>query len=346
MELCYHSESCNTRLVYGETLNRSIPAGFSKDVHVIFLTNQKYYDRSFEKINQLFTTALDIDWYICRNHLYCNDLTELQELLVFLEGFPKDHQYLFVSYGNEGVTALTGFIQQTTVLPSRFCCLPVSLRSLCKSLVKRREVVSQHLQPLLAVNNLPQDIFYDQTITQEQGDGKLVDFLLLLRAGLVCDASFLKNLFQNFPHQQAVHSRSFASYIQQLASFYEKRQTEIENYGRLFELAFYQVANGHLLSANMKRMMGILMQVTWNQQVTPLDLDLPKFFHWLQAVGLPVVLPPQISLTEYGVAVLKLTKELPKPTLYQKIGIRKAANYPTSEELIQMATAYQQIIGE
>lgn len=346
MELSYQTGQQQTRLVYGETLNRGIPKEFAAGQHVIIVTNQKYYDRSFEKISQLFAGAMDVDWYICRNQMYCNNLTELADLLAFLERFPRDRRYLLVSYGNEGATDLTGFIQQTTVLNSRFCCLPVSIRSLAKGLTSSCQLVGKDLRPLLSVDNLPRDIFFDQTITEEQGDGKLVDFLILLRAGLVSDNLFLKDLYRNFTTRQTIFSRSFVTYIQQLAEFYREKQREIEAYGKLFELAFYELPEGHLLSANMKRMMGILFQLIWNDQRQPLDLDLPKFFHWLKALGFPLNLPKQVALTEYNLQVIKLMKDLPPLDMYQQIGIKQQALYPSSEELIRMTAVYQQLIGE
>lgn len=346
MELLYQTDQQQARLVYGETLNQGIPKDFAVDRHVIIITNQKYYDRSFEKISQLFDQALDVDWYICRNQMYCNNLSELAELLDFLEHFPRDRKYLLISFGNEGVTELTGFIQKTTVLDSRFCCLPVSIRSLAKGLTDNCQLVGKELRPLLSVANLPQDIFYDQTITEEQGDGKLVDFLILLRAGLVSDDGFLRDLYRGFTTRQNIFSRSFVTYIQQLASFYQEKQVEIECYGKLFELAFYELPNGHLLSANMKRMLGILFHLLWNDQKQPLNLDLPKFFRWLATLGFPITLPKQLSMTEYSLQVMKLMKDLPPLDLYQKIGIKQAVLYPNSEELVHMTTVYQQLTGE
>ena len=195
MELVYEQKDTQAFVTFGEPLNKAIPADFGKGRHVIILTNQKYYDRSFEKITQLFQQSLDIDWYICRNQLYSNNMQEFQEILAFLERFPRNQKYLFCSYGNEGVTALTGFLEKTSVLSSEFCCFSVSLRSLAQALVSRRELLGGNGQAVLTAENLPQWVFFDQTMTEAQGEGKLVDFLILLRCGLVCDSPFLQNLY-------------------------------------------------------------------------------------------------------------------------------------------------------
>lgn len=344
MELVYEKNHRQSLVTFGEPLNKAIPADFGKDCHVVILTNQKYYDRSFEKITQLFQQSLDVDWYICRNQLYSNNMQEFQEVLAFVERFSKNQKYLFCSYGNEGVTALTGFLEKTSVLSSEFCCFSVSLRSLAQSLVSRCELVGMQGQGVLAVENLPRWVFFDQTMTEAQGEGKLVDFILLLRCGLVCDSQFLQNLYQNFSNRQKVYSRSFVSFVPQLANFYEERQEEIEAYGKVFELAFYQTDKGNLLSANMKRMWGILFHLLWNQQVTPLDLDVVKFFQWLKQIGLPMDLPEHFSLTDYSIQVLQVAKDLPPAGIYHKIGKLKEKRQPESPELLRLTESYQEIM--
>lgn len=344
MELVYRQDHKQSLVTFGEPLNKAVPKDFGAGSHVIILTNQKYYDRSFEKITQLFQHSLDIDWYICRNQLYSNNMQEFQAILAFLERFPRNQKYLFCSYGNEGVTALTGFLDQVSLFDSSYCCLSVSLRSLMKALVARQEIVARDGRGVLQVANLPTAIFFDQTLTAAQGDGKLVDFLLLIRCGLVCDQSFLQGLFQNFPEAQQVFSRSFVSLVPQLASFYQERQESIESYGKLFELAFYETAQGHLLSANMKRFWGILFHLLWNHHSVPLDLDMVKFCRWLQRVGLPLTLPKDFSFTEYGIAVLKVAKDLPPAEIYHKIGQLRETRYPTNEELVNLTDTYHEIM--
>lgn len=344
MELVYRQEHKQSLVTFGEPLNKAVPKDFARQRHVIILTNQKYYDRSFEKITQLFQHSLDIDWYICRNQLYSNNMQEFQDILAFLERFPRNRNYLFCSYGNEGVTALTGFLDQVSLFNSSYCCFSVSLRSLMKALVTRQEIVGRDGRPVLQVANLPERIFFDQTLTEAQGEGKLVDFLLLIRCGLVCSQSFLQELFQNFPEAQQVTSRSFVSLVPQLATFYQEQQSAIESYGKLFEQAFYETSQGHLLSANMKRFWGILFHLLWNQQCLPLDLDMVKFWRWLQRVGLPLRLPAAFSFTEYGIAVLKVAKDLPPTEIYHKIGQLAEKRYPTNEELMGLAETYQEIM--
>lgn len=43
-----------------------------------------------------------------------------------------------------------------------------------------------------------------------------------------------------------------------MISFYQVDAENLSNYGKLFEQAFYLTENGHLLSASMKKLLGML----------------------------------------------------------------------------------------
>ncbi|MEK0175001.1 hypothetical protein [Tetragenococcus halophilus] len=119
MQLTYQRQDLTTQITYGKPLARSIEDVLPDNRHVIILTNQRYYDQFFQKIQQAFPTN-DIDWYIARNQLYCNHLEEMMEFLQFLGRFPSSERYLFIAFGNEGVVQLTGFLQRTVMLSGEF----------------------------------------------------------------------------------------------------------------------------------------------------------------------------------------------------------------------------------
>lgn len=346
MEQRFVVEGEQTRISYGETLNRAISSEEVADNHVIILTNQRYYDRSFEKISQLFATAADLDWYICSNSLHCNNVKEMMALLDFLERFPRNQKYLFVAYGNEGIMELTGFITESTVFKSRFWCLPVSLRSFARALVMNRRILRKDDQTLLQTKILPEAVFFDQTISEAQNEGKLVDLLILIKSGIVCDYGFLQNLYKNYPDREKVFDRSFVALLPQLISFYEERGSEIEEFGLLFQQAFYQTEQGHLLSSNMKRFFATLFHFIWSQEVNKSQFHLKNFCVWLYRCGLPLFLPEQISLSDYGLQVLALAEIAPPLSVYSQPGVLAEKRIPDSEELVAMAETYQQIIKE
>ena len=53
----------------------------------------------------------------------------------------------------------------------------------------------------------------------------------------------------------------------------------MDQFGRVFEAAFATTENGHLLSGPMKRLLGLLLQVLWSQQVNHFDFQFKKFYH-------------------------------------------------------------------
>lgn len=346
MERRFTQEGMTSEIVYGETLNRAIDTEKIAGIHVIILTNQRYYDRSFEKISQLFAAADDLDWYICSNSLHCNNVKEMMTLLDFLERFPRNQDYLFVAYGNEGIMELTGFVAEATVFTSQFWCLPVSLRSFAKSLVVKRRILRKDDQTLLQTKLLPEAVYFDQTISEAQNEGKLVDLLALIRCGIVCDYRFLQSLYQNYPDRERIFDRSFAALLPQLMDYYETSGEELEEFGLIFQQAFYQTEQGHLLSANMKRFFATLFHFIWNQVVSGNDFHMKNFCIWLYRCGLPLFLPEQISLNDYGLQVLALAEKAPPLPVYREPGKFSETKVPTGEELVATAEIYQQIIKE
>lgn len=346
MEVSFVQKNVVATVSFGEPLNQVVPREKISGRHVIVFTNQKYYDRSFEKISGLFSEACEVDWYICTNQVYCNNLTELMSLMQFLASFPQEHHYLFCGFGNEGVMALSGFVQKTSVLDADYWCLPVSVRSLAKALLLEHGIVEKNGHKLLQVENLPPAIYYDQTIAEEQKDGKLVDLLIFIRCGLVCDHEFLRKLYVNYTDRQKIFSRSFTALIEELLKYYQSSGENLEEFGELFALAFYESQAGHLLSSNMKRLFGIIFHLLWTNVVHPLDFQLQNFLKWLLKIGYPIEIPSQLSLSEYGENVLKLSQKRKSLVVLTEIGKIGGLQKPTVEELVKMIDDYQQILEE
>ena len=86
MQLEYVKNNRQTTIVYGEILSTSIEPQMFAGKHVIVLTNQRYYDRFFEKIQRIFSSQ-PIDWYGCSNLIYGNHVQEFMDVLQFLGNF-------------------------------------------------------------------------------------------------------------------------------------------------------------------------------------------------------------------------------------------------------------------
>lgn len=344
MELDYQISDKKAKIYYGETLVSQLKT-ITIEQPILFLTNQRYYDLFAEKINQQFLNPSEIDWYICAN-TQCNHLAELSNLVTFAKRYPENQSFLIIGFGNEGVMDLAGFFQKHTSLASKLWLIPVSIRSMARALVPKRTILQLPNQVVLQTENLPERIIYDQTISEKQVEGKQIDFLLLVCCGLVCDYHFLQNLYKNYPTSQQLARRPFTGMLEEMIAFYQVDAENLSNYGKLFEQAFYLTENGHVLSASMKRLLGILFHLVWNSKVTDLSFQLKNFFIWLTHLNYPIEWPKHLSKSDYLENVLRLAEKSKKILVLKKIGIIEKYQSPNEQELVQTMTSYEKIISE
>ncbi|EPH94630.1 hypothetical protein D920_02817 [Enterococcus faecalis 13-SD-W-01] len=111
MKMIYRSANQKTNIFYGKTLSSQLKET-ENDTHMLFVTNQRYYDLFAAKINQLFPDQTKVDWHICTNSPQCNQLSELENLLGFTKKFPEKEEYLIVGFGNEGIMDLAAFFSK------------------------------------------------------------------------------------------------------------------------------------------------------------------------------------------------------------------------------------------
>lgn len=345
MEVSYEVGNWRTTINYGETFASFLRQTTVESQHIILLTNQRYYELFSEKIIQLFDSNQVLDWYICTNDAHCNNLPELEAILTFFNHFSTQTPSLLLGIGNEGVIQLTGFLQQTTVLSVESWLLPVSVRAFSKSLLPSTQI-EQNNQPALQIDGLAVRIFFDQTLTTDYGEGRLVDFFEFIRCGLVSSHSFLRMLFRNFSTQTKLNHQSFSGLLEELIQFYQQAGSQIDAFGTLFADGFSETTAGHLLSSSMKRLLGCLLQLLWSQERSAFSFQYKNFIHWLMQLGFPVVFPNQLFVSDYVEGVLHCAAKGEKATVLIDIGVLGESVTPTAEELLRTVTHYQQILEE
>lgn len=175
---------------------------------------------------------------------------------------------------------------------------------------------------------------------------KQIDFLIFICCGLVCDHPFLQNLYKNYPNREKLFNRPFAGMLEEIIYFYQEDAEQVTNYGKLFEQAFYLTENSHLLSASMKKFLGILMQLIWNSEIKSLSFQLKNFFIWLQHLGYPITWPEEISKMDYLENVLVLAEKSKKILVLEKIGIIDGYQLPNEQELLKTMASYERIVQE
>ncbi|MBO0468221.1 hypothetical protein JZO73_11845 [Enterococcus plantarum] len=345
MELVYKKNQLQTTIIYGETFASHIKSASFDSKHLFLITNQRYYDLFSEKLIQLFDDKQELDWYICKNDSHCNNMKELESLLAFLSNFDQQQEFLFLGVGNEGVVQLTHFLHETSVLTSDCWLLPLSIESLSKSLIAEAQIELKN-HPVLYSKVLAEKIIYDHTLTTGQGDGKLVDFVVFIRCGLVCSHDFLRMLFKNYSDETRLNQQSFNGMLDEMIGYYEKEGQTIDRFGQLFEQGFLETENGHLLSSHMKRFLGCLLQLLWSQDVSQFSFHYKNFMIWLIRLGFPVDFPEQILVSDYVEGVLKYVNCGETAALLKEIGQLDSMQQPKTDELLKTVEQYKNILKE
>ncbi|OJG55712.1 hypothetical protein RV06_GL001294 [Enterococcus haemoperoxidus] len=272
-------------------------------------------------------------------------MNELESLLAFLADFDQQQKFLFLGVGNEGVVQLTSFLHKTSVLTSDCWLLPLSIQSLSRSLIDEVQIELKN-RPVLKSLMLADKILYDRTLTTDHGDGKLVDFLVFIRCGLVCSHDFLRMLFKNYSDATRLNQQSFNGMLDEMIRYYEKDGHIIDQFGQLFEQGFLETANGHLLSSHMKRFLGCLLQLLWSQEVNQFPFHYKNFIIWLIRLGFPVAFPEQILVSDYVEGVLKCVERGGRAALLKEVGELDSIQKPNTEDLLVTVEKYKTILKE
>lgn len=345
MEFVYKKNKLQTIIIYGETFASQIKSSSFESKHLFLITNQRYYDLFSDKLIQLFDDKLELDWYICKNDAHCNNMNELEGLLSFLADFDQQQEFLFLGVGNEGVIQLTNFLHETSVLTSECWLLPLSIQSLSKSLIGEVQIELKN-HPVLQSRTLADRILYDRTLTTDHGEGKLVDFFVFIRCGLVCSHDFLRMLFKNYSDATRLNQHSFAGMLDEMIRYYEKDAQIIDRFGQLFEQGFLETPNGHLLSGHMKRFLGCLFQLLWAQELNGFSFHYKNFIIWLIRLGYPVDFPEQILVSDYVEGILKCIHRGEAAALLKEVGAVDSVQQPKTEDLLATVEKYKTILNE
>ncbi|MEI5992579.1 hypothetical protein [Candidatus Enterococcus mansonii] len=345
MELIYRKNQLETTIIYGETFASQLKLSSIEAKHLFLITNQRYYDLFSDKLIQLFDDKQELDWYICKNDVRCNNMNELENLLAFLADFNQQEEFIFLGVGNEGVVQLTNFLHKTSVLTSDCWLLPLSVQALSKSLIAEAQIELKN-QPVLHYSVLAKKVIYDNTLTSNQGEGKLVDFLVFIRCGIVCSHDFLRMLYKNYSDETRLNQQSFTGMLDEMVRFYEQEAQSIDQFGVLFEQGFLESASGHLLSSHMKRFLGCLLQLLWSQEVNHFSFHYKNFLIWLIRLGYPVDFPEQILVSDYVEGVLKCVDRGESALLLREVGEIEHTQTPKTEELLATVEKYKTILKE
>lgn len=72
-------------------------------------------------------------------------------------------------------------------------CSSVTARTLPSVTIQQAQHATMHIE------NHSEEILFDSTLTNKKGAAPLIDLLVFIRAGLVCDYAYLQMLYQTYP---------------------------------------------------------------------------------------------------------------------------------------------------
>lgn len=134
--------------------------------------------------------------------------------------------------------------------------------------------------------------------------------------------------------------------IEPMIRFYEENGEFIEEYGIVFERAFFKTEGGQLLSGSMKRMLGILFHFKWNLDLMNLSFNFKNFLLWLKKLGYPLSLPKEFLISDYVENVLQAMTKSEGLLSLQKIGKIDGLRRATGNELLRTVESYKKIVEE
>jgi hypothetical protein len=345
MEIHYLIGTHLAKLTYGETVSSLLKEQQANGQHYVIIANQRYYDLFSDKINHAFGSHQLFNWYICRNDSHCNTISELEGIYTFLAEFDKKQAITFIGLGNEGALQLTTFLRATTIYSANSWLVPTSIQSLSQALLPAAFIEWQNNQ-VMSVANEPEQIIYDFTLANQKGDGRLVDFMVFIRCGLVCSHDFLQALYHNYPSKKRLQQTSFNGILDQLLTYYKHAGLQIDRFGRPFEVAFLKTENGHLLSGPMKCLLGLLLQLLWCQETAGFDFQFKNFLVWLTRLGFPVVFPKEILIGDYAEKVLQEIQSNDHLVFLKQVGEPATAPNVAPQQILAIIEKYQTIVNE
>ena len=337
MEQRYQKGTATALLRYGQTLPVLLKDQHFDDVRVYIVTNQRFYDR----LSTQMTFEGKAHWYVCGNDPHINQFNELREFIRYMQEETRYEPFLLIGLGNIGIMHLANFFHTLSTMKGSLWLIPSNMRALAQVLSGTAVIEGPLGEPALQVATLPQQVFFDTTL-QQSARFTANDLLPLIRLGLTGDHALIQTLYKNYPRQEALLGKGLTPFLEPLIRL--SSLDELENFGQPFTQAFYQTANGQYLADEQKQWLGILFHFIWSQVVNDFTFQTANFFTWLKRLGVPLDLPNQFLLSDYGVTLLQNRDWLPA---LSEIGSNRFQRQQLTETTVfEMIARFQHYLPE
>ncbi len=334
-------------VLYGDTLSRLLNEE-KKRVHkpIIFvLTNERYYDEYYNKINQFALDPQSIHWHICSNDRHCNQYEELQMILKYFNDFSASSEITVIAIGNAGICQLAGFYANTTIEKKELILVPMDLSAFFWCITSNSQLEIAYNQPALEAELLPQRILYDITTTQEVSlEEKRNEFFSLIRFALTESHEFLRELYRIYPTSRELVKNSFGVMLPSVFKFLSTDGSGYEKFGSSFVQGIYQADNTHFLASFEKKVFASVLHLIWSQEKFSFSFHIENFITWLLNLGYTLELPEQVLITDLAEAIVHSLKNQKEFPALNEIGSCCQTACPDEAEIFAAISQFQLLV--
>lgn len=340
MEVEYSVQTWQAKVYYGQTLQeltKKIPV----DHQLIVFTTPKLYEKFADRITTWYNTQT-VSFYIMPQALYQNNLEELSQIIYFLRQFDTKLPMVWIAFGSESVVSLISFLSVHGEYEVQLYSVHHTIQSFVTALFPTKEIVAK-AQVSLHTETIPKRIGYVQLNQQYSTAERMIDLAILIKYGYLTNRELLEHIFQTYQTPEQLATIPMTPFIDHVVLATSHHAKHVQQYERLFERAFYTIDGGHLLSANMKRFLGLFFHLVWDL----LNLDeqemCHRLFQWFQQLGYPVYLPKGLVLADYFIQVeddLKQQNQLIRMTAIGQVA--SVSIDVTNSKLADILDYYQQ----
>ncbi len=303
MELNYQVDDFHATIYYGQTLSelrKQLPV---HDQLIIF-TTPKLYERFAEKMTQWYDDRLT--FYIIPQALYRNNLEEMTQIVNFLTPFNMQKKMVWIAFGSESVVSLSSFLSIHSQYQITLYTIHHTLQSFVAALYPQKELVMRQNEVVLHTQMVPKRIGYVQLDFVYTVAERMIDLAIGLKYGCLVDRDLLMHLMKTYHTSDQFETIPMTPFLDTIVLKTSEHARALQTYERVFERAFYQTEQGHLLSANMKRFLGVFFHILWDLlELNEYELS-NALFLWLKKLGYPVNLPISFSFADYLIQVKTL----------------------------------------
>ncbi|SBO17708.1 hypothetical protein [Carnobacterium divergens] len=344
MQQQVHQADGASTVFFGETLNKLVidqMSLFQDTEQVLIVTNQKTYERYYEKLSLLFKRQ-ELFWYICPNSIEAKSFKELLALMTYCGEIHLKKKSFIIAFGTEPVIQLASFFAHLYYKKYPLVAIPTSLEAFHVS-INGNAQLTQTGKVMGSVNQTIATIFLDgrflsinDLATTQRG------FATWLQLAVSHNHDLYLQLLKDFNDVKDLQDKSMIPYV----STYVTTVNEVHQQkhvatllGQDFQRALTTLTDGKNLTTTSDTIIGITLALIASQQRSGCTMALESWLKKMQQLGYQLALPEDWLVTDI---VETLHQHSSQFYLVSKDGKLVSETIPLSE-LLALIIEYQEL---